>query len=139
MKAFALAVAVLLAACTPPTQRSGRLSPDIFEDIPAPKSARYIYRQHESFSYRSKTFRCGKFLYEYQGDVDDAVRFFKDTMGNPPYSWTLADEVAPGSGSTTLVFTKNTDRCTVDIDRVPRPELKRQKNVEIKVRVNYRK
>ena len=140
MRIVVFTLALMLAACAATTQGDGgRLSADMFEDIPAPKSATYVSRNNESFSYRSSTFRCGKFVYEYQGTVEQAVRFYTETMGNPPYSWTLASTESPGSGSTTLVFTKNDDRCTVDIDRVPRPNIEKKNNIEIRVRVNYRK
>jgi hypothetical protein len=135
----AVGIALMLAACaTPPRDDGGRLSADMFEDIPAPESAVYVTRDNRSFSYRSSTFRCGKFVYEYQGSADDVTRFYAETMANPPYSWTLSATESPGSGSTTLVFTKNDDRCTVDIDRVPRPNIDKKNNIEIRVRVNYR-
>lgn len=140
MRMVALFAGLVLAACTtPPADHGDRLSADMFEDIPAPKTAVYVTRSNESFSYRSGTFRCGKFVYEYQGDADEVARFYSETMANPPYSWTLAKTESPGSGSTTLVFTKNDDHCTVDIDRVPRPNIGKKNNIEIRVRVNYRR
>ena len=139
MRKTALGIALMLAACTTPLRDDeGRLSADMFEDIPAPESAVYVTRNNQSFSYRSSTFRCGKFVYEYQGSAEDVTRFYSETMANPPYSWTLASTESPGSGSTTLVFTKNDDRCTVDIDRVRRPNIDRKNNIAIRVRVNYR-
>jgi hypothetical protein len=58
-------------------------------------------------------------------------------MARAPFSWELNDATGTAEGSTTLVFTKNDERCTVDIDRVPRPETKEQ-DVLILVRLNYK-
>jgi hypothetical protein len=129
---------VLLAACeaTPPPATT-YLSHDVFEDIPAPKDARYREVDGESFSYRSQTFRCGKFIYDYVGSDATVVQFYKETMGAPPYSWTLTKEVRPGEGSSTLQFVKNQDTCTVAVDRVPRSTQKL--HVRIQVRVNTRR
>lgn len=133
-----LLAAVLLAACEatapPPTQY---LSSDVFEDIPAPKDARFRDSQGESFSYRSQTFRCAKFIYDYVGSDANVVQFYKETMGAPPYSWTLTKEDRTNEGATTLQFVKNQDTCTVDVDRVPRATQKR--HVRIQVRVNSRR
>jgi hypothetical protein len=134
----ALFAAVLLAACeTTPPPASTYLSTDVFEDIPAPKDARYRDAKGESFSYRSQTFRCGKFIYDFVGSDAAVVQFYKETMGAPPYSWTLTKEDRAGEGTTTLLFVKNQDTCTVDVDRVP---LSTQKlHVRIQVRVNTRR
>jgi len=43
-------------------------------------------------------------------------------MTSPPYNWTFAGQDRSAAESTTLVFTKNNDRCTVDIDRVSEDE-----------------
>ena len=134
------AAALLLAACeSSDVRRSGALSTDIFEDIPAPKSAFYVHAHQESFAYSGKTYRCGRFVYEYQGDPANAARFFRKTMLTPPYSWSLLTEDSTEVGSYTLVFEKNEDRCTIDIDRVPKPDIGKKHNVHILVRVNYRK
>ncbi|MHC4819000.1 MAG: hypothetical protein ACYTF8_13190 [Planctomycetota bacterium] len=128
----------LLAACettAPPPTRY--LTSDIFEDIPAPKDARYRDFQGESFSYRSQTFRCAKFIYDFVGPDATVVHFYKETMSAPPYSWTLTNEDRTNEGSTTLQFVKNQDTCTVDVDRVPRATQK--KHVRIQVRVNSRR
>lgn len=128
----------LLAACettAPPPTRY--LTSDVFEDIPAPKDARYRDVQGESFSYRSQTFRCAKFIYDYVGPDATVVQFYKETMGAPPYSWTLTNEDRTNEGATTLLFVKNQDTCTVDVDRVPRSTQK--KHVRIQVRVNSRR
>jgi hypothetical protein len=134
----ALLAAILLAACemtTPPPTRY--LHSDVFEDVPAPKAARYRDAKGESFSYRSQTFRCGKFLYDYIGSDAAVVQFYKETMGAPPYSWTLTDEDRTSEGSTSLQFVKNQDTCTVDVDRVPRSTQKL--HLRIQVRVNSRR
>ena len=135
---YALLATVLLAACEmtapPPTQY---LTNDIFEDIPAPKNARYRDVKAESFSYRSRTFRCAKFIYDYVGSDANVVQFYKETMGAPPYSWTLTKEDRTNEGATTLQFVKNQDTCTVDVDRVPRATQKQ--HVRIQVRVNSRR
>lgn len=124
-----------LAACQAPS--GGLLSSDLFEDIPAPRGARYRHAANESFSYRTATFRCALFQYEYEGSDAAVVDFYKTTMTAPPYNWTLEGEDSRAEGSTRLVFRKNEDLCQIDIDRVPRPALERPRNVSIRVRVNY--
>ena len=126
---------VALAACQAPAGR--QLSSDLFEDIPAPRGARYQYAKNQSFSYRTPTFRCARFHYEYEGSDANVVSFYRQTMTSPPYNWNLAREEGQAEGSTRLVFQKNEDVCQVDIDRVPRPALERPRNVTILVRVNY--
>lgn len=134
----ALFAVVLLAACesTPPAATT-YLSHDVFEDVPAPKDAHYRETKGESFSYRSQTFRCGKFIYDFVGSDASVVQFYKETMGAPPYSWTLTREERTAEGSTALQFVKNQDTCTVDVDRVPRSTQKL--HVRIQVRVNTRR
>ena len=139
MRLLRLAALLACAACSTTGGGSGRvLNTDIFEDLPAPKTASYRYQNGESFAYRAKTFRCGRFLYRFAGPVDEATGFFRDTMTAPPYNWTLADEQTPAEGSTILVFTKADDRCTVDIDRLSGPE-ESPPDVTILVRLNYRR
>ena len=134
----ALFAAVLLGACemTSPAPAT-YLSRDVFEDVPAPRDARYRDAQGESYSYRSQTFRCGHFIYDYVGSDAAVVQFYKETMGAPPYSWTLTGEDRTNEGSTTLLFIKNQDTCTVDVDRVPRST--QRLHVRIQVRVNSRR
>jgi len=115
------------------------MSADIFEDIPAPRTAVYVDHDNTSFSYRTETFRCGRFLFEYQGSDANVVDFYKRVMSAPPYSWKLLKEDSAAAGSTTLIFAKNDDRCMVDVDSVPKPSAARQHNVEITIRVNYRR
>lgn len=137
MKCALLAVVALAACQTTAPPAKTYLGTDVFEDIPAPKNARYRDQNGESFSYRSRTFRCGKFIYDYVGPDASVVQFYKETMGAPPYSWTLTNEERPGQGSTKLLFVKNQDTCTVDVDHVP---LSTQKlHVRIEVRVNTRR
>jgi len=132
-----LLAALLFPACrTPPP---AYLSTDIFEDIPAPKGAEYLHEKRQSFSYRSRTFRCGRFLYTYLGSHEEVVSFYRETMTAPPYNWTLTDEDSRAAGSSRLTFEKHEDVCQVDLDRVPKPAPGGQNNVSIRVRVNYRK
>ena len=145
MRLLAFALLVAAAACgstdtaeTPAaSSRPTYLSTDIFEDVPAPRDAVYMHNKHESFSYRTATFRSGKFLYAWKGTQPDAVAFFKQTMSAPPYRWTLTGDSTPVTGSTKLTFVKGADTCTVDIDNVPR--VQQRANVTIIVRVNYRR
>jgi len=142
MKILPLALVVLcLAACDTPTKAPDGeyLRTDIFEDIPAPRSAMYVHDHQESFAYSSDSYRCGKFIFRYEGSQADAVRFFKETMTSPPYNWKLTKEEQVARGSTVLAFLKNDDHCTVNLDRVPRPKQAQPHNVDITVRVNYRK
>jgi hypothetical protein len=137
MRLAALAVLALSMACESTSNGQGYyLHTDIFEDIPAPRGVAYKHAKHESFAYRSRTFRCGKFLFEWKGPQTECVRFYRETMTAPPYSWTLTEENTPGTGSTQLVFVKGYDRCSVEIDHVPQNQA--LDNNSIVVRVNYR-
>ena len=127
-------VAAFLAACasTPVKPVSRRLSDKIFDDVPAPEKAVYRSDSGESFSFTTKGFRCGRFVFDYSGSQEDAVRFFKTWMQKPPYSWSLTDEKREMEGSTELSFLKSADECTIDIDR-------KAQSVVIAVRINYHK
>lgn len=125
-----LLCAALLGACAATKPSGGSFSTDIFEDVPAPRTAIYRDAAHESFSYRTATHRCGRFRYDYTGSQSDAIEFFRQTMTAPPYSWAIESDEAPVDGSASLVFRKGDDRCTVDIDR-------HADGVRILVRVNY--
>jgi hypothetical protein len=133
------ALLLLVAACksTPPAGTT--LSTTIFEDVVAPRGATYLQADGKSFAYRRPTFRCGRFAFDWLGAEADAVRFYKERMVAPPYSWTFAGDEGAQSGSTRLFFVKGDDRCIVDIDRIPRPGAGMQDNLSIVVRVNYRK
>ena len=136
MKQLVLAVMALFAACATPPE-SGVLSQDIFEDLPAPKGAQYRVEENQSFSYRGREFRCGKFVYDFAGSQKEAVSFFESTMTAPPYSWTLEKKQRAAVESTYLVFTKGDDRCMVEIDR-KRNAGQTHDKVTIEVRLNYR-
>ena len=126
--------ALALAACasTPAEPQSRRLDKKIFDDVPAPEKALYRSESGESFSFTTKGFRCGRFLFDYSGSEEEAVRFFKTWMQKPPYSWSLTDENRDVEGSTELSFVKSADECTIDVDR-------KAEFVEIAVRINYHK
>jgi hypothetical protein len=129
--------ALLAAACRAPHGPPPPLSTDIFEDVVAPRAATYL--ENKSFSYRTPTFRCGRFSYDWLGAEADAVRFYMETMAAPPYSWAFTGEDRFQEGSTRLFFSKGDDRCVVDIDRVPKPGIERRNNLSLVVRVNYHK
>jgi len=133
------ALLLLVAACQSRPAPAAPLSTRIFEDVPAPRGVTYLEANFESFSYQTPTFRCGRFLFDWQGAETDAVRFYRDTMASPPYNWTFAGEDRVEEGSTRLTFVKGEDRCTVDIDRVPKPGAEKRNNLNIAVRVNYRR
>lgn len=134
-----VALLALAAACQSSKPQASRLSTTIFEDVLAPRGATYLDADGESFAYRRPTFRCGRFAFDWQGPEADAVRFYKERMTAPPYSWTFTGEDGAQSGSTRLHFVKGDDRCMVDIDRIPKPGIEKRDNLSIMVRVNYRK
>ena len=130
----AVALLATLAACKAPTSDpvSTRVQTEIFDDVPAPKTAVYRDRGAESFSFRTNAFRCGRFVYDYDESEENAVRFFKATMTRPPFSWKLTKEEREVEGSARLTFVKNDDRCTVNVQRI-------RGSTVLTVRVNYRK
>jgi hypothetical protein len=120
VKRLALLPALLVwtACAAPEGTRSRTLTTDHLEDIPAPAEARYRDRGGESFSYRAASFRCGKFVYDYDGSVEEAATFYKEVMTAPPYFWVLVADETVVMNSRHLTFKKNHDHCTVSIDRV---------------------
>ncbi len=125
-----------LAARRPP---GSRLEPDIFKDVAAPSGARYIDDHSESFSYRGGTFRSGRFEFMLEGaDADAVIDFYRRTMPGSPYDWILEQEDPRESGQT-FVFTKNQDRCTVDVDQLPAHRARPREGVRILLRINFRK
>lgn len=136
MKRLAAMTLLALAACRggAPPPASTRLATEIFDDVPAPKNAAYREGKGESFSFRTSGFRCGRFVYDYPDSEEDAVRFFKETMQRPPYSWKLTKEERAEEGAARLTFVKNEDTCTVNVLTIPY-----RKTIVLTVRVNYRK
>jgi len=130
----AAALLALLTACQGPDHGApGRnLRAGQFDDIPVPRDATYRAARAESFCYHTETFRCGRFLYDYPGDLGEARGYFLRTMVLPPYSWTLLGEETAKT-SVSLVFSKNDERCRVDLTR-PRPA---PDGTVILVRLNY--
>ena len=129
---------VLFAACeTPPADSGSRyITNESFEDIPAPKDARYQTANDESYAYRGKGFRYGEFVYEYDAELEDAVRFYKEVPTRPPYSWAL-DGVSYRDSLTeaTVDLTKNKDHCSILIRRIS-PARAEQARLRIVVRLN---
>ena len=109
-------VLLVLASCqSAPPDRSGILQTEIFEDIPSPRTARVQTDRAVSFSYSSDSFRCAKYVYRFDGEVDEVVDFFHDVMGGPPYSWKLRSEDELPRGHARMHFRKGEERCTVDV------------------------
>jgi len=110
-----LAGALVSAGCQSAPEPARVLSTEIFEDIPAPATARVQTDNAVSFAYHSESFRCAKYVYKYRGGVDEAVAFFRDVMVKPPYSWELRQEADLPSGHARIDFRKGEEFCTVDI------------------------
>jgi hypothetical protein len=106
---------LVLSGCQAVPEPGSLLSAEIFEDIPAPATARVQTADAVSFSYRSESFRCAKYVYEYPGGAAEAVAFFHDVMVKPPYSWDLHQEADLRAGHALMNFRKGEDRCTVDV------------------------
>ena len=87
-----LALLSLGAACQSSPPPSTRLSSKIFEDVITPRGATYLVADGRSFSYEQPTFRCGRFAFDWQGPEADAIRFYKERMTAPPYSWAFTGE-----------------------------------------------
>ncbi len=116
----ALPVAFLAACETPPADPGSRyITNESFEDIPAPKDARYQTANDESYAYRGKGFRYGEFVYLYDAALEDAVRFYKEVPTRPPYSWVLGGvSYRESLTEATIEMTKNEDRCSILIRRI---------------------
>lgn len=136
---LALLSLFFVCACQSPAPPPTRLSSKIFEDVITPRNATYLEAGGQSFSYERPTFRCGRFAFDWQGPESDAIRFYKERMTAPPYSWRFTGEDGAESGSTRLHFVKGDDRCMVDIDRIPKPGIEKRNNLSIVIRVNCRK
>jgi len=104
-----------LGGCRTAPESRRSPSSEIFEDIPAPRSARVQTDKALSFSYRSDSFRCAKYVYKYSGEFRETVEFFRDVMTNPPYSWDLRTKDDQTAGPPRLTFRKSEEYCTIDI------------------------
>lgn len=127
---------LVLAGCQTAPEQGRILSADIFEDIPAPATARVQTDKSVSFAYRSASFRCAKYVYRFEGEVDEAVAFFHDVMIKPPYSWDLRQETELPVGHARMDFRKGEEYCTVDI-RTRESRAGQADVVTITICVNY--
>lgn len=135
-----LAVVVLvspfLAGCQGAPEERRQLKDDVFQDIPAPKSARVQTDDAASFSYKSESFRCAKYVYRYLGESAETVAFFESTMTRAPYSWTLEKIAELPAGHDRITFRKGEERCVVDIQtREARDD--DDDTITITIRLNY--
>ncbi len=131
------ALLLLLFGCKTTPESHRTFGDAQIEDIPVPRNATYRNENQRSYSYRSKNFRCGQLHYRFNGPVEEAARFFRNTMVRAPYNWKLDADDSVASGSTRLVFTKDDERCTIDVDHVPGTS-KDDLAVSILVRLNYK-
>ena len=136
MGALGLIFVVLGGCQSAAPDSAGILSAEIFEDIPSPRSARVQTDHALSFSYASDSFRCAKYVYRFDGEVDEVVDFFHEVMGGPPYSWTLKSEDELPSGHARLNFRKGEEYCTVDIQS-NNARAKKDDLILITILVNY--
>ena len=132
---FGLFLALVAAGCQTAPEPGRVLSTEIFEDIPAPATARVQTDNAVSFAYHSESFRCAKYVYKFRGTVDEAVSFFREVMVKPPYSWELRQEADLPSGHARIDFRKGEEFCTVDIRT--REAGNRSGLVLITIHVNY--
>ena len=128
--------ALVLANCQSTSEPRRILDDEIFEDIPAPRSARVQTDSALSFSYSSESFRCAKYVYHFVGEVDEAEEFFSTTMTRPPYSWDLAKKDDLPAGHARMSFSKGEEYCVVDM-RTITDRANDEDFVTITIRVNY--
>jgi len=133
---FCALFGLFLAGCQSTSDAPRILHDEIFEDVPAPRSARIETDTAQSFSYSSESFRCAMYVYRYVGDVEEAAEFFSTTMTRPPYSWTLARSDELPLGHARISFTKGEEYCTVDM-RTTTARGAEADLVIITIRVNY--
>ena len=129
-------LSLVLTSCQSTSAPQRILGDDIFEDIPAPRSARVETDHALSFSYSSESFRCAKYVYRFVGEVEEATDFFSTTMTRPPYSWDLAKEDQLPEGHARISFTKGEEYCVVDM-RTTADRSRAADLVIITIRVNY--
>ena len=126
----------ILAGCQGVPELPPTLKHDIFQDIPAPKTARVQTDERASFSYKSESFRCAKYVYRYVGESAEAVAFFEATMTRAPYSWNLEELAELPAGHDRITFRKGEERCVVDIQtkeaKADDPDI-----ITITIRLNY--
>ena len=126
----------ILAGCQGVPELPRTLKTEIFQDIPAPKTARVQTDKAASFSYSSESFRCAKYVYRYSGKSAEAVAFFEATMTRAPYSWTLENLAELPAGHDRITFRKGEERCVVDIQtkeaQADGPDI-----ITITIRLNY--
>lgn len=127
---------LVLAGCQTAPEPNPVFSTEIFEDIPAPATARVQTDNAVSFAYHSESFRCAKYVYRFEGKVDEAVAFFHEVMVKPPYSWQLGTESELPAGHARMDFRKGEEYCTVDIRRQA-PGTSQEPLALITIRVNY--
>jgi len=106
---------LILCSCQTAPEPNPLFSTEIFEDIPAPATARVQTDNAVSFAYHSESFRCAKYVYKFEGKVDEAVAFFHEVMVKPPYSWQLGTESEMPADHARMDFRKGEEYCTVDI------------------------
>ncbi|MHC4938185.1 MAG: hypothetical protein ACYTHK_04380 [Planctomycetota bacterium] len=135
MGSFAV-LTLVLASCQSTPEARRILDNEIFEDIPAPRTARVQTDSARSFSYASESFRCAKYVYFYVGEVEEATEFFSTTMTRPPYSWDLVKDDELPSGHARMSFTKGEEYCVVDMRTTTRRDSD-DDLVTITIRVNY--
>jgi hypothetical protein len=128
--------ALILAGCQTAPEPNPIFSTEIFEDIPAPATARVQTDDAVSFAYHSESFRCAKYVYSFEGRIDDAVAFFHEVMVKPPYSWKLGEQADLPAGHARMDFRKGEEYCTVDLRRMENRS-DQTPLVLITIRVNY--
>ena len=126
------------AACQSGGGVSRILTTDVFDDIPAPRTARVKTDEARSFSHEqtSGAHRCAQYVYQYVGESEEAVAFFEQTMSRPPYSWELVKIAELTAGHDQLTYRKGDETCVVDI-RTTESKDDEGDDITITIRVNY--
>jgi hypothetical protein len=94
--------------------RSKTISRNLPEDIPVPRDMTYVTRLNQSFGYSEGGVRLGR--YHLWGNVpgDEVAAFYRETMPQRPYGWTLVNEQSHGA-TNVLHFRKDSDRVDISI------------------------
>jgi hypothetical protein len=83
-----------------------------FQDIPVPLG--FVLQREDTFSFKGKTFRFGRFHYRGVWSLRKTSEFYRDQM--PLSGWEFVDAEAPERFIVVQVWGKGRERCRLEIE-----------------------